>query len=301
MLLYEFLNFFLESNMNIKHGIQTIDNFNNTIKGDSYKKLERASDSFIEKTKGGMGSYFKKWTGGSFHQWSRKGEYPFIYQEISNFVDSKSSKNLKILDAGSGVTFFPYYIMEKHKEINIRCLDMDESYVPLFEYCNFKMKKKLNLDISSMQNTEYGDNEFDVIYSISVIEHTTEYTSIIKEFRRILKPDGLLILTFDISIDGIMDIPINKSIELLGDLNKYGFTESDHSNHLDFGLVDRKDIYNTKLALDIDSKSLWAPKPNFLLYIYRVIKEFFNHRRLYQFPPELTFYCSTFFNSKKRV
>ena len=60
MLLYEFLNFFLESNMNIKHGIQTIDNFNNTIKGDSYKKLERASDSFIEKTKGGMGSYLDR-------------------------------------------------------------------------------------------------------------------------------------------------------------------------------------------------------------------------------------------------
>ena len=287
--------------MNIESGIQTIDNYSKVIESDYYKELESSSDFFIEKTRKGLNNYVEKWTADPFHQWSRKVEYPFIYQEISSVVNNVGiNTSLKILDAGSGVTFFPYFIMEKYKNIDIRCLDMDESYIPMFNYCNSVMNKKVKLDISSMQCTKYNDNEFDVIYSVSVIEHTTDYISIIKEFRRILKPNGILILTFDISLDGRMDIPVNQSIKLMENLKTNQFVESEHTNHLNRDLINREDIYNTEIALDIDPKSLWAPKPNFLLYVYRMIKEIFYHKRLYKFPSALTFYCSTFYNSKDK-
>jgi len=287
--------------MNIESGIQTIDNYKKVIESDCYKEVESSSDFFIEKTRKGLNNYVEKWTGDPFHQWSRKVEYPFIYQEISNVVNNVGvDKSLKILDAGSGVTFFPYFIMEKYKNIDVKCLDMDESYIPMFNYCNSVMNKKVKLDISSMQCTEYSDNEFDVIYSVSVIEHTTDYISIIKEFRRILKPDGVLILTFDISLDGRMDVPVNQSIELLGNLKNNQFVECEHTNHLNNDLINRKDIYNTEIAIDIDPKSLWAPKPSFLLYVYRMIKEIYYHKRLYKFPTALTFYCSKFYNTKDK-
>ena len=287
--------------MIIDQGIQTIENYNKVTQSVLFKEIERASDNFIEKTRVGLNNYVEKWTDDPLHQWSRKIEYPFIYQEISKSAErAGASDSLKILDAGSGVTFFPYFIMEKYKNIDIQCLDMDETYIPMFDYCDSVMNQKVNLCISPMQSTDYKDNEFDVIYSVSVIEHTTDQIiPIINEFKRILKPDGLLILTFDISLDGRMDIPLDESLDLLKSLSRFGFVESMHNNQLTGDLINRKDIYNTEIAIDIDPTSLWARKPNSFRYAYRMIREIFTQRRVYKFPPKLTFYCGTFSNSEK--
>ena len=41
-----------------------------------------------------------------FTHFTRKFEYQYIYQNIEN-------KNLKILDAGCGISFFPDYLLKK--------------------------------------------------------------------------------------------------------------------------------------------------------------------------------------------
>ena len=61
----------------------------------------------------------------------------------------------------------------------------------------------------------YEDNFFDMVYCISVLEHTENYENVIEEFHRVIKPGGLLLLTFDIDLSGKRDLSPEKSIRLL--------------------------------------------------------------------------------------
>ena len=49
-------------------------------------------------------------------------------------------------------------------------------------------------------------NHFDIIYCLSVLEHTRGYPEILLELRRVLRPGGTLVVTFDLSLDGDSDI-----------------------------------------------------------------------------------------------
>ena len=51
----------------------------------------------------------------------------------------------------------------------------------------------------SLYNLPADDEAFDVVTSISVVEHVAHKEFVLKEALRVLKPGGLLILTFDFS------------------------------------------------------------------------------------------------------
>lgn len=62
---------------------------------------------------------------------------------------------------------------------------------------NEPLTKKLNLPnqvIGDLHKTEFADNTFDAIYAGEIIEHTWTPAVMIRECRRILKPNGKLIL-----------------------------------------------------------------------------------------------------------
>ena len=53
-----------------------------------------------------------------------------------------------------------------------------------------------------LQKLDMPNESLDVICCISVLEHTDNYGEIVREFARVLKRGGLLVLTFDLSLDG---------------------------------------------------------------------------------------------------
>jgi hypothetical protein len=55
---------------------------------------------------------------------------------------------------------------------------------------------------------------------ISVLEHTGNYSEILDEFNRVLKPGGLLALTFDLSLDDKFELPKAQAKELLREIGK---------------------------------------------------------------------------------
>jgi ubiquinone/menaquinone biosynthesis C-methylase UbiE len=58
--------------------------------------------------------------------------------------------------------------------------------------------------VASIDNIPLCNNEVDTIYCISVLEHIKIDTvkEVFREFRRILKPGGRVVLTMDITMDG---------------------------------------------------------------------------------------------------
>ncbi|MBN2459186.1 class I SAM-dependent methyltransferase [Candidatus Woesearchaeota archaeon] len=95
-------------------------------------------------------------------------------------------KNCKMLDAGCGDGSFLFELQEKGY-FNIHGCDMDEKgFVP-----NDIKFKKANFH----QKLPYHDHEFDVVFSLEVIEHLENPWFFMDELHRIIRPHGHCVLT----------------------------------------------------------------------------------------------------------
>jgi SAM-dependent methyltransferase len=137
--------------------------------------------------------------------WSRRYEYPYA---IMNMGASDSSKGLKILDCGSGTGPLQFYLAMNG--YNVYSLDLDLR--ALEKVAKFKSTNNLETLYPAYGNIldlPFPDGYFDRVFSISVLEHVVyllkEDTTVIlkgfvNELLRVLKPGGLVVLTFDVNM-----------------------------------------------------------------------------------------------------
>ena len=112
----------------------------------------------------------------------------WIKSELLNF-----KKGLKILDAGAGEAQYKKY-----------CLHLDYTAQDIAVYegsgnqVGFQTGERdySNLDIiSDINNIPVEDDSFDIVLCSEVIEHITDPVKVFSELNRVLKKDGILIVT----------------------------------------------------------------------------------------------------------
>jgi len=136
---------------------------------------------------------------------ARAWEYPWA------LLNSHISPNTKILDVGSGHSLFPLYLAQKSR--NVDSIDTDAKQIEML--CPALadiLKVKVNYSIGDALSLSAKDDTYDYVYCISVIEHLEEEVEngipinrhtnkldrkAIKEFIRVIKPGGRVILTLD--------------------------------------------------------------------------------------------------------
>lgn len=271
-------------------GIPTISKYSRLLESERFAKLERYSNQFIKKHQDVLHLYAKKWVSDPFHQWSRQWEYPFVLDQIYDYCQTNEKKQVRILDAGSGLTFFPYTLHNYFTDAVIDCCDYDPELATLHSSIARTESSPLQFQQASLDHCNYDDNTFDFIYCISVMEHTDNYKDIVAEFYRLLKPGGRLIVTFDISIDGRGDISPSRAEQLCQDLG--ASFEDIYPVAKDFSsLPQKEDIVTTLYAASLNSKLLpWQRKPRWT----RQLKSLVSHGRFISWPPPFTFCCLSF-------
>ena len=189
---------------------------------DLFSILEREQAVFIkESTRFRSVDY--KWPRDPLHTWSRCWEYPYVYHHILKWMESRAGlPTPKIVDVGSGVTFFPFKVARLGCDVS--CTDVDivcekelESVSKVFP----SVPGHLDFRLADGDKLPYADAEIDAVYCISVLEHIPRFELAIEEMSRILKPGGALFLTIDIDLRGDCEIGAERYKSLKEAIDKH--------------------------------------------------------------------------------
>jgi len=278
--------------MKLLSGIPKVPDYLKVLNDYSFIQMESFSNNFLRTNKELLKNYHL--IKDPLHKVFRQWEYPFCFSVIEEYIKNIDRDRLNILDAGSGCTFFPYYLHHNFPNVMVYCCDLDARLAPFFLNINKNMNTKIDFRVYDLRNMDYENSFFDIVYSISVLEHTIDYNHIIKEFKRILKPNGLLIITFDISLDNRKDIPIELAQDLLQKLSDEFETISFHEKKLKLPqLLREQDIITTDFTRKFNKKLLpW--KLSWKTATYEIMRLKIPKKPFYS----LTVFCGSWRNKK---
>lgn len=144
------------------------------------------------------------WPKDPLHNWIRVWEYPFVYHHLQRHRPSITGPSLpQIVDLGSGATFIPFAVARQG--YSVIAVDADA-------------RAKLSVDraigvvsagpgtvtslLADARSIPLETGSVDGVFCISVLEHIPHFEDVIAEVRRILRPGGVFVLTFDVDLRG---------------------------------------------------------------------------------------------------
>lgn len=124
--------------------------------------------------------------------YSRVWEYPWIWLQLK----ALKGKKLRVLDIGSETSPLIWYLAVQGFDVIIS--DITARYWQEWKKAKKLLGVNVNRVILDAQDLDLPTSSVDIYLSVSVIEHMPQKLKSIEEAARVLKPNGLLIITFDI-------------------------------------------------------------------------------------------------------
>jgi SAM-dependent methyltransferase len=124
--------------------------------------------------------------------YSRIWEYPWLWSKL----ESLKGQGLRVLDLGSERSPIQWFLATQGFRVIVS--DISAQHWRVWRRANKKLGLSLSRLIIDAQNVDLPAANVDIYLSVSVIEHVEDKVKAIKEAARVLRPGGLLIMTFDI-------------------------------------------------------------------------------------------------------
>ncbi|MFO7897970.1 MAG: class I SAM-dependent methyltransferase [Planctomycetota bacterium] len=201
--------------MRLRSGIPRLDEVRRHVRTDLYGRMLACDEVFVRDHRRLLRRYRLRWLAQPMRHWSRRWEYPYVAQRVTEFAAGRPAP-VRLLDAGSGVTFLPHFLRRQAPGLEITCCDSNRGYGRIFDrLADAAADGRVRFAHGTLQELPVEERSQDAVCCVSVLEHTADYERILDEFDRVLRPGGLLVLTFDVSLDGRSDIPPEDARRLL--------------------------------------------------------------------------------------
>lgn len=177
--------------------------------------------------------------------------YRVVWEQLSNI------NNLKILDFGSGFGITASYLAKNN---DVLAIEPDPETVEK-RLCQNNYKQIIG-DINQLEQQE--DNSFDVVVCHNVLEYIEDQKYILREFYRILKPNGIISIVKHNRLGKIMEKVVYENDMSIATYLLNGGTFSVP----EFGKVNYYDIkelikdMNVKIEKVLGVKTFWALQQN---------------------------------------
>jgi SAM-dependent methyltransferase len=161
------------------------------------------------------------WPPDALRQWSRQFEYPYAFHHL------QETAGPRVLDAGSGITFFPFYLALHG--FDVTCADRDPRVEGAFRTLETRLPARLGVRFqnASLDRLPWDDSHFDHVVCVSVLEHLApdNRPPALRELARVLRPGGTLVLTADVWLgppETARGLPLDRIPEFAADLRAAG-------------------------------------------------------------------------------
>jgi 2-polyprenyl-3-methyl-5-hydroxy-6-metoxy-1,4-benzoquinol methylase len=272
-------------------GIVTMQQWEESLQSPLYADMEQYSNDFLQRNADVVEEYGKKWVRDPLHTWSRIWEYPYVATQIEKYLE-KGDAEARILDGGSGVTFFPYFLCQRYSIKSLSCIDKDNSFLPMHSRLAEHTQTPVSFMLSDLASMDLPNDSVDIVYCISVLEHLPHWKQVIEEFFRVLKPGGILILTIDVSLDKRHAIPAKEAEKLVAFAAQRFAVADIHRSEEIRGISKRRDL--------LTMRSFWPERDDLipagmLRPGMKAVIESLRHLRLPRNPiPNLAIYGGVF-------
>lgn len=201
-------------------GMALLDDLEQTSYRDIFVQLEEIQAKFLAEQHRFRSSGYR-WPADALHNWSRIWEYPYVYHHLKLFRDANPGRKLTAADIGSGVTFMPFAAADLGYDVC--CIDNDPIVgidLPRAVQTLGYQPSQVSFRQTDGKHLPLDDHSVDVLFCISVLEHVPDPSSLVSEFRRVLKPDGLLLLTIDLALNRYSQITPPNHAQLIRSLEE---------------------------------------------------------------------------------
>lgn len=155
-----------------------------------------------------------------YSTYSRLWEYPWLYLQLKNI-----KTGLRLLDIGSELSPMPWFFSTHGFDVIVS--DWTARYWRRWSRASRMLDVCADMRVIDTQEIDLPTNSVDVCTSFSVFEHIPDKRKAVCELARVLRPGGILAMTFDIcETDQGMNFPSwNGSAPTLKDMDQI-FSES---------------------------------------------------------------------------
>lgn len=144
---------------------------------------------------------FRQHLDGWATHWSRRFEFPFTYLAARRFWKAQWKPNdVRALESGSGATPLPLWLA--HIGYHVTCIDLDPGLKEVWDSCGVAREGRVRFQAADMESLPFPDEHFDLVYSVSALEHTGNPDSAVRELIRVAKKGALVVVTMDIATRG---------------------------------------------------------------------------------------------------
>lgn len=134
------------------------------------------------------------------NSYTRYPEYHYFFQCIREHLSPATGAGLRALDVGSP-KLFGFYLADR-LPVALDCTDISprniDEYVIMWHGLKDAARGNIDFSIQDVRRLGLEDESYDVVYSMSVIEHVEGERSdgdALREMLRVLKPGGLLLFS----------------------------------------------------------------------------------------------------------